>query len=87
MPSSPATISRGTYFRPGLRSTGPHQGSKTTEATPIRSTSNGSGASCRTRARVATGAMPQMLTAASPAAVPARGSAIAPRENTKPSLP
>src|ERR1700685_3790276 len=71
MPSRPAAISRGTYARPGPRSTGPHQGSSTTAATPIRTTSNGSGASCRTRARVATGAMPQMATAASPAVVPA----------------
>src|SRR5689334_18998046 len=48
-----------------------HHGSSTSPDSPIRRTSNGSGASCPTSARVATGARPHMITAASPAAMPA----------------
>src|SRR5262249_14402507 len=47
-----------------------HQGSSTRPDRPIRRTSSGRGARCPTRARVATGASPHMITAARPAARP-----------------
>src|SRR6185437_15038538 len=70
MPSSPAATSRGASARSSLRSIRMAAGRRMSPATVTRSTSSGSGARCRTRALVATGASPHIVTAISPLAVP-----------------